>query len=926
MLRKPRLTASWAVALGLALVIPSAGCEQDTSPLPTVEPCHVAEGGLVITEILPSPSGADDGREWIEIYNASGAAIDLRKVHLVLVRDTTDKRHTVGAAEPLLVEPGQYAVLASGEEGPEAFYVYGDSLGNMPTAGQRLRLACLDGTIIDEACYGDACEPAVEAPTDDLSFAYVGEGAPDAQANDDPAAWSVGPPTPGAGIGGCEVPPGGLVLTEILPNPEGSDDGKEWFEVYNATGAAVDLRGLHVVLSPDDDAAFHVIESEEPIMVDADAWAVLASGQAGVGEVYEYGSAIGDLRNAGDVLALACPDGTEIDRACWGEACSALTPVPGDDRTFALTASGTPDAATNDDPTWWTVQDATPGAANPEAPKRTEAEPPEGCEEPVAPQANSLVITEVMSNPEGSDSGREWLEIHVPGSTCVDVEGVVISTDPQTPEGGETLSSETGLTTFGGGGYHVVAGESADLGDVSVMQRLRGLTLRNSDGVVALWYDGQLLATSEYGDGEDGRAAQWDGVGWCTSPKPSPDGAFYGSPGEENPPCDACFCKEAGGEIIQATSPAPGELVITEVMPNVPGTEAEGALLEWFEATMPPGVSGVRSLACLTYANGVDASRTPIVNPEQSCLEVGPGDPILFGRSADPEENGGLDPDVIYEGSAMTASGGIVLGRTDGAVIDAVTSYGDSGDGVARQIGPDTVAAGDPANDDPEAWCDALPVYNEELGAQGTPGAPNLGCDGCWCRDEGGQWIEGSAPQPGELKITEVFPNTPGTEDPMWEWFEVWSAASEARHLNCLQPRFGGDDLAALVTQNPDCAPIAPGEFAVACNDPSAAAADLGIEGCLGYEQRALTGSGSIALLVDGEEIDAVAWDDASDGVSVQDGTAFDGGACDFTPPEGWCDTPAGYEFASLPDPDAPEETLTFIGTPGASNPCCPAP
>lgn len=34
-------------------------------------------GGLLISEVLFEPSGADDGREWIEIFNNTGAAIDL---------------------------------------------------------------------------------------------------------------------------------------------------------------------------------------------------------------------------------------------------------------------------------------------------------------------------------------------------------------------------------------------------------------------------------------------------------------------------------------------------------------------------------------------------------------------------------------------------------------------------------------------------------------------------------------------------------------------------------------------------------------------------------------------------------------------------------------------------------------------------------
>lgn len=47
-------------------------------------------GGLVISEILFAPSGGDNGREWVEIYNGSNATIDLGDYSLGWGRDAYD--------------------------------------------------------------------------------------------------------------------------------------------------------------------------------------------------------------------------------------------------------------------------------------------------------------------------------------------------------------------------------------------------------------------------------------------------------------------------------------------------------------------------------------------------------------------------------------------------------------------------------------------------------------------------------------------------------------------------------------------------------------------------------------------------------------------------------------------------------------------
>ena len=45
---------------------------------------------------------------------------------------------------------------------------------------------------------------------------------------------------------------GALVISEIMADPEGADEGLEWFEIYNATSEPIDLEGLTLVYAKVD--------------------------------------------------------------------------------------------------------------------------------------------------------------------------------------------------------------------------------------------------------------------------------------------------------------------------------------------------------------------------------------------------------------------------------------------------------------------------------------------------------------------------------------------------------------------------------------------------------------------------------------------------------------------------------------------------
>ena len=74
---------------------------------PSLTPIRAASNTLVITEVMYDPEGAEPDGEWIEIYNLSGAAIDLSGYQV-------GDEETQGGAEGMMQFPGG-ASLASGQ-------------------------------------------------------------------------------------------------------------------------------------------------------------------------------------------------------------------------------------------------------------------------------------------------------------------------------------------------------------------------------------------------------------------------------------------------------------------------------------------------------------------------------------------------------------------------------------------------------------------------------------------------------------------------------------------------------------------------------------------------------------------------------------------------------------------------------------------
>ena len=168
----------------LLAAIPIAACTSDLEP----EVCpSVGVGDLVVTEVRGNQSGTYG--EWIELWNAGGAAIDLRGLHVGL-------RELDGANPDLLivrrsttVAAGDYVVLGAFPDAQRPAHVdYGWHPDGLNDDGTILHLPG-DGGVLDVSACGVTIDRVVwnDLPADGTYS--LGVMPPDAVGNDVMAAW-----------------------------------------------------------------------------------------------------------------------------------------------------------------------------------------------------------------------------------------------------------------------------------------------------------------------------------------------------------------------------------------------------------------------------------------------------------------------------------------------------------------------------------------------------------------------------------------------------------------------------------------------------------------------------------------------------------------------------------------------------------------
>ncbi|MCX5741544.1 MAG: lamin tail domain-containing protein [Proteobacteria bacterium] len=555
-------------------------------------------------------------------------------------------------------------------------------------------------------------------------------------------------PSGGSGAG-CKdkLIAGDLVITEVFADFQaptggsGVDEGKEWFEVYNASDRPLELEGLTLVHSRPDGSKS---KSHEMTTVTIAPGQFLVLGNSAADLLppyvdYGYSADLGELFNTdGGLLALKCGS-TEIDSAQYNTVKSG--------HSRELTSAQPPDYTVNDDLAQWCQGDATefdpgnfgtPGADNDCTPIVVgQCNDGGTMRDAVAPVPGDLVISEIMTQPSGDDALQEWIELAVVHD--VDLNGLGVSR-PSTTTGASTVDSPDCIHVTAGS--YVVLAKSVDptmnggLPPTAIVGTFKGaLSLVNGStgtpGDLQITYNGVALDTVTWTKTTANTALQLDPDLIDTTANDSPSNfcdatAIYdvtsankGSPGMGNVQCNllppAGMCADAGTN-RSIVKPAAGQLVITEALANPAGTGTD-ATQEWFEIT--------NTGAAAFDLNELTLKGTSTTNAiaVSDCVSVTAGGFAVFAHSTDPTANGGLPAVAATFTFALATTASVLDGTT---VLDQATwSTGTAPDGKSRQL---KTANTNPADNDVTTnFCDAQATQTYGTTTNlGTPGLANV--------------------------------------------------------------------------------------------------------------------------------------------------------------------------------------------------------
>ena len=544
-------------------------------------------GDLILTEVFADPSStdlfptnSDDGREWLEIYINSTEPVDLNGLEIRFTKtadDGTTSTRTAKVSQPSCLggSVGTYVVLGESEDaavngGVEVDGIV-ESLDIYNNEELLVELVIHEIVIIDVA----ALPKSTSGKSTSLS-----PGAPNPNSNDSADAFCKSESaglfsqggTPGSANAcsspvGCEeegqlrglVPPaiGELVISELLFDPSGSDGEKEWIELYNGSERTLDLNGLSIVnyvLGAEDNIKKATVGGVSCVKVEPGEYAVVGATDDVLmnGNLTVTGSAenLSFYNSAPGVVELYL-ESVLVERAVYpdssGGSSVSLKPEfieAGDNEDSNHYCESKTDGAYEGL--------GTPGSANVCGPACVGDS---GKRQVRSPRLGELVVTELMANPSGSDSGWEWFEIYINSDVALDLNGLkLVAGNGNSTREREIENQGEGCITVQPGAYSVVGGDmvntlfpvDATWGSAELFYN-SNLTfeLHSAEGDLVDTLPGPFQSTSSSPaksyvlGGEAGLdAGDNDDVStWCKASVTTSSLSFHGSPGLPNEAC-----------------------------------------------------------------------------------------------------------------------------------------------------------------------------------------------------------------------------------------------------------------------------------------------------------------------------------------------------------------------------------------------------
>jgi len=222
------------------------------------------------------------------------------------------------------------------------------------------------------------------------------------------------------GVIGCDsaIDAEGLVINEIMVDPEGTDPGLQWIEIYNETGLDLLVSGWQVEAGTAGVYDTASVLSSGTYFIDGE-YVVIAQSVLPFADIVRSGFVAGTASTDADAVRITDCAGTPVDTVVYGatnpdgwvqddkDVAISLAPVPSSGQTIARVPDGDDTGLSGMD--FALVTTPTPGSSN--------DEPPVDC----GGVGSGLLVNEVFAD------GETWVELLHTGAAPALMEGWSIS-------------------------------------------------------------------------------------------------------------------------------------------------------------------------------------------------------------------------------------------------------------------------------------------------------------------------------------------------------------------------------------------------------------------------------------------------------------------------------------------------------------------